>query len=163
MIRHSAIAALAFAVPGFAHAQVLTERNISMEMAMKAFEGAVEECKKTGSNDITVVVVDRAGLVALEARANNASPHNLELARRKAYTARTFRSTSMAWRDRTAAGTANAPQRQLVDVIALGGGVPINIGEEGIGGIGVSGSNGGQPGDEACAVGGLKAIENQLK
>ena len=46
---------------------------------------------------------------------------------------------------------------------ALGGGVPLVIGEEGIGGIGVSGSNGGQPGDEACAAGGLKAIESQLK
>jgi hypothetical protein len=87
MIRHAAIAALALTVPGLSHAQVLMERNISMELAMKAFEGAVAECKKTGSNDITVVVVDRAGLVALEARANNASPHNLELARRKAYTA----------------------------------------------------------------------------
>jgi len=106
-------AALVFGLGPAAHAQVLMERNISMQMAMTAFQGAVEECKKSGSNDITVAIVDRAGQVALLARANNASPHNLELARRKAYTARTFRSTTMAWRDRTAAGTANAPQRQL--------------------------------------------------
>ena len=164
MIRLSTIAGIAFALAcGTANAQVLMERNISMQMAMAAFQGAVAECKKSGSNDITVVVVDRAGQVALEARANNASPHNLELARRKAYTSRTFRSTSMDWRDRTVAGTANAPQRQLAEVIALGGGVPIVIGDEGIGGIGVSGSNGGQKGDEDCAKGGLAAIASQLK
>jgi uncharacterized protein GlcG (DUF336 family) len=162
--RLSTIAGIAFALAGAsANAQVLMEKNISMQMAMTAFQGAVAECKRTGSNDITIAIVDRAGQVALEARANNASPHNLELARRKAYTARTFRSTSMAWRDRSVAGTANAPQRQLAEVIALGGGVPIVVGDEGIGGIGVSGSNGGQAGDEACAKAGLAAIANQLQ
>jgi len=48
-------------------------------------------------------------------------------------------------------------------VIALGGGVPIVTGDEGIGGIGVSGSNGGQKGDEDCAKGGLAAIQAQLQ
>jgi uncharacterized protein GlcG (DUF336 family) len=98
MLRLSQIAAIAglALITGSANAQVLMERNISQQMAMTAFLGAVEECKKSGSNDITVAVVDRAGQVALLARANNASPHNLELARRKAYTARTFRSTTMA-------------------------------------------------------------------
>lgn len=156
-------AAIIAAAGATADAQVLMERNISMQMAMAAFQGAVEECKKSNSNDISVAIVDRAGQVALLARANNASPHNLELARRKAYTARTFRSTTMAWRDRTVSGTANAPQRQLAEVIALGGGVPIVMGDEGIGGIGVSGSNGGQKGDEDCAKGGLAAIASQLQ
>ena len=162
IVKIAAAAAIA-AIGASANAQVLMERNVSQQMAMAAFLGAVEECKKSGSNDISVAIVDRAGQVALLARANNASPHNLELARRKAYTARTFRSTTMAWRDRTVAGTANAPQRQLAEVIALGGGVPIVFGEEGIGGIGVSGSNGGQKGDEDCAKGGLSAIANQLQ
>src|SRR5262245_31508071 len=162
MLRASAIAlALLIATP--ASAQIVTEKNTTREIAMSAFKAAVAACAKTGSNDITVAVVDRAGQVALLARANNASPHNLELARRKAYTARTFRSTTMAWRDRTVAGTANAPQRQLAEVIALGGGVPIVLGDEGIGGIGVSGSNGGQKGDEDCAKGGLAAIASQLQ
>lgn len=145
------------------NAQVLMEKNISMQLAMAAFKGAVEECKKSNSNDISVAVVDRSGQVALLARANDASPHNLELARRKAYTARTFRSTSMSWRDRTANNSPNSPQRQLADVIALGGGVPIMMGDEAIGAVGVSGANGGQMGDEACAKGGASAIANQLQ
>lgn len=156
-------ALLYLALAPIADAQVLMERNISRELAMAAFKGAIAECKKTGSNDISVAIVDRAGQVALLARANNASPHNLELARRKAYTARTFRSTSMAWRDRTAGNSANSPQRQLPEVIALGGGVPILAGDDGIGGIGVSGSNGGQAGDEACAKAGADAIASRLQ
>ena len=164
MLRLSTVAAIAFALVGSsASAQILMEKNISMQIAMAAFQGAVAECKKSGSNDISVAVVDRAGQVALLARANNASPHNLELARRKAYTARTFRSTSMAWRDRTKIDSPNTGQRQLVEVIALGGGVPILAGDEGIGGIGVSGSNGGQQGDENCAKGGAAAIAGMLQ
>jgi len=142
--------------------QVLTTKNVSIEMAMAAYKGAIDECKKSNSNDISIAVVDRAGQVALLARANNASPHNLELARRKAYTALTFRTTSLAWRDRTAGDSPYAAQRQLTDVIALGGGVPFMIGADAIGAIGVSGSNGGQTGDEACAKGGVSAIADQL-
>jgi uncharacterized protein GlcG (DUF336 family) len=141
---------------------VLTEKNISIEMAMTAYKGTVEECEKSNSNDISVAIVDRAGQVSLLARGDNAAPHNLELARRKAYTARTFRTTSLAWRDRTAGGSPYAAQRQLVDVIALGGGVPIMIGDNVIGAVGVSGSNGGQTCDEACAKGGVAAIADQL-
>jgi uncharacterized protein GlcG (DUF336 family) len=37
------------------------------------------------------------------------------------------------------------------------------IGDEPIGAIGVSGSAGGQPGDEACARAGIAAIAAQLK
>jgi uncharacterized protein GlcG (DUF336 family) len=46
-------------------------------------------------------------------------------------------------------------------VIALGGGVPIMSGDDVIGAVGVSGSNGGQTGDEACAKGGVAAIADQ--
>jgi len=56
---------------------------------------------------------------------DNPSPHNFELARRKAYTARTFRRPSLEWAQQTKDGADLAGQRQLADVIALGGGVPI--------------------------------------
>ncbi len=36
-------------------------------------------------------------------------------------------------------------------MIALGGGVPINVGDETIGAVGVSGTSGGQEGDDSCA------------
>ena len=62
MFRLSTIAGLAFVLAaGSANAQILMEKNISMQIAMAAFQGAVAECKKSGSNDISVAVIDRAG------------------------------------------------------------------------------------------------------
>jgi uncharacterized protein GlcG (DUF336 family) len=65
------------------------------------------------------------------------------------------------WAKRTE--TANAGQRMLADVIPLGGGMPIKIGEETIGGVGLSGAVSGQPKEEACAKAGLAKVADQLK
>ena len=92
---------------------------------------------------------------------DNASPHNAELARRKAYTARTFRTPSSEWAKRTE--TANAGQRELTDVIPLGGGMPIKVGDDTIGGVGLSGAMGGQPQEEKCATAGIAHVADQLK
>jgi uncharacterized protein GlcG (DUF336 family) len=131
---------------------------------MAVANAAIDSCGRAdGRVTITVAVVDRAGDVRLIINGDTASPHNLELARRKAYTARTFRRPSLEWAKSTAGESQQAGQRQLADVIPLGGGVPIMIGNEPIGAIGVSGSAGGQPGDEACARAGIAAIAAQLK
>jgi uncharacterized protein GlcG (DUF336 family) len=145
-------------------AQTLMQANISAAMARKIVDAIVAEC--SGSGDlltVTIAVVDRAGAPIMELRADNASPHNWELAFRKAYTARTFRRTTIDVRDRTAGDAPLADQRQLTNVIGLGGGVPIIKDGDGIGGIGVSGAEGGQDGDHACALAGLAAIADDLK
>jgi uncharacterized protein GlcG (DUF336 family) len=108
-----------------------------------------------------VAVVDRAGRVRVFIAADSASPHAFDLARRKAYTARTFRRPSLQWAEQTKEGSELAGQRQLADVIPLGGGVPINVGNDTIGAVGVSGSN--QQGDEACAKAGVAKVAEQLK
>jgi uncharacterized protein GlcG (DUF336 family) len=156
-ITYFGFAFIAAAGLSLAQAAPLMERNISSEDAMMAYELIMSTCA-ANNNNVTVVIVDRAGQVALLARANSAAPHNLDLARRKAYTARTFRSKSLEWRDRTAGNAPGAGQRQLVDVIPLGGGAPIIIGNEAIGGIGISGVQGGQPADQACADSAAAAI-----
>jgi uncharacterized protein GlcG (DUF336 family) len=150
-------AAAATALIFSAQAKALMEANISSEDALVAYDAAIAACRKSNSNDITVVIVDRAGKEVLMARSDGAALHNLDLARRKAYTARTFRATSTEWRDRSSGTQGAAGQRYLTDVIPLGGGVPIMLGQDAIGGVGVSGSNGGQPGDEACAKAGADA------
>ena len=122
-------AAAATALIFTAQAKALMEANISSEDAMVAYEAALAECRKSNSNDITVVIVDRAGKEVLMARSDGAALHNLDLARRKAYTARTFRSSTTAWRDRSTGTQGAAGQRYLNDVIALGGGMPIMLKE----------------------------------
>ena len=51
----------------------------------------------------------------------------------------------------------------LADVIPLGGGVPINVGEDTIGAVGLSGAPGGQEREEACANAGIAKVAAQLK
>jgi len=150
-------ALLAAALLSTAQAAPLMERNINSEDAMVAYERMMSSCGPN-LNNVTVVFVDRAGQVVLQARANGAALHNLDLARRKAYTARTFRTKSIEWRDRTTGTMPAAGQRMLAEVIPLGGGTPIMIGDEVIGGVGVSGAQGGQPGDQSCADAGAAAV-----
>jgi uncharacterized protein GlcG (DUF336 family) len=95
-------------------------------------------------------------------RADGVNPHNMELARRKAYTSRTFRQTTVEFFNRTEV-QPSAGLRNLTDVIWTGGGgVPIKVGAETIGGVGVSGAPGGG-GDDVCARAGIERVNDQLK
>jgi uncharacterized protein GlcG (DUF336 family) len=145
--------------PGPSAAQVQTQRDITWKLGLAIAEGAIEECAKTNVG-ISVAVVDRAGRVRVFIASDDPAPHNFEMARRKAYTARTFRRPTLEWAQRTKEGSDLAPQRQLADVIALGGGVPINVGNDTIGAVGVSGSS--QAGDDACARAGIASVADQL-
>ena len=149
--------ALVLWTPSFSDAQLLVHRDLSLKMALTIAQTALDQCGYTTS----IAVVDRAGRVRVLLEGDNASPHNAELARRKAYTARTFRTPSSEWAKRTE--TANAGQRELTDVIPLGGGMPIKVGEDTIGGVGLSGAMGGQPVEEKCATAGITKVADQLK
>lgn len=155
------IAVLAGGVPFIAHGQVLTERNISLQLAKTIAENAMAACKKMGI-ETSAAVVDRAGDLKVLLRSDASNPHNAELARRKAYTARTFGVTTIEFRNRTAGGSELAGQRELVDIIPLGGGLPIMVGSERIGGLGLSGAPT-QEDDEKCAQAALASVASQLK
>ena len=153
----AAATALVLWTPSFSDAQLLVHRDLSLKMALTIAQAALDQCGYTTS----IAVVDLAGRVRVLLEGDNASPHNAELARRKAYTARTFRTPSSEWAKRTE--TANAGQRELTDVIPLGGGMPIKVGEDTIGGVGLSGAMGGQPVEEKCATAGITKVADQLK
>jgi uncharacterized protein GlcG (DUF336 family) len=143
-----------------AQAQVITHRDVGVRMGLVIAETALTECEKMG-NSISVAVVDRAGRLRVFLQADKANPHNIELARRKAYTARTFGRTSAEWAKRTTDVPELAAQRQLADVIALRGGVPIKVGDETIGAVGVSGAS--SEADEKCALAGIAKVADQLR
>ena len=155
------IAALAGAASFPVQGQVLMERNVSLQIATAMANAAIAACKADGY-DVSVAVVDRAGDLKLLLRADTANPHNADLARRKAYTARTFGVPSMEVAKRTNGATDLSGQRFLVDIIPLGGGLPILIGTDRIGGIGLSGAPS-QEADEKCARTGVAAGANLLK
>ena len=149
--------AMLFLVPSPGHAQVLMERDVSLRMALTIAETAIAECGVKTS----VAVVDRAGRLRVFLQGDGAAPHNIELARRKAYTARTFGRTSAEWAARTETNLAG--QRMLSEVIPLAGGVPIKVGDETIGGVGLSGAPMGGAQEEACAKAGIAKIADQLR
>jgi uncharacterized protein GlcG (DUF336 family) len=153
-----ALVVSALAAPASAQG-VISERNVSSAMARIIAEAAME-CANNGAG-ISVAVVDRSGQLKVLIRGDGSPPHGLELARRKAYTARTFRRTSLEWAKRSETGLAG--QRMLAEVIPLGGGVPIKVGEDTIGAVGVSGTSGGQEGDDNCAKGAIAKVADQLK
>jgi uncharacterized protein GlcG (DUF336 family) len=154
------VAALSVGFGSPAHAQgVVTQKNLSLSMAKTIAEGALDECKKQGFNT-AVVVLDRAGQLLVLMRDEAASPVTLEMARRKAYTAKMFRTSTLDWAKRTA-DPALAPQRNLADVLALGGGVPIMVGNDAIGAVASSGSS--PERDDACARAGIARVADLLK
>jgi len=147
------------ALPVVAGAQgVISERNVSIQLA-RTIAGAAVECATEGG--LSVAVVDRSGQIKVLLRGDGSPPHGAELARRKAYTSRTFRRPSLEWAKRSE--TDLVGQRSLAEVIPLGGGMPIKVGNEVIGAIGVSGTTGGQQGDEDCAKGAIAKVADQLK
>src|SRR5690242_19334226 len=140
---------------------VVMQRNISLRMAKAIAEATLATCKAKGFNT-AAAVVDRAGDLIVLMRDEQATPQIGEMARRKAYTARMFRVPTSEFQKRTADGAAgNAAQRDLTDILALSGGMPIKVGEETIGAVGSAGSN--LELDEACAKAGIDHVAQLLK
>jgi uncharacterized protein GlcG (DUF336 family) len=139
---------------------VLPGHLLSAEAANAMVMAALAECQKN-SYRVSAAVVDRSGNLLAFIHDPIAGPHTADSSRRKAFTAATFGMTSAAFATLTA-NPAAAGLKDLTGVFALAGGVPIKLGNEVLGGIGVGGAPGGEK-DEACASAGLAKVADQLK
>jgi uncharacterized protein GlcG (DUF336 family) len=161
-LRHFGFAAVvcALAIPAApAGAQLLVHKDLSYEIAKTIAEGAIAACKEKGYGT-SAVVVDRDGETLIAMRGDNTGPHTMENARRKAYTARTFRMTTEAFLQEMKTRPVRREQTTLPGVIAINGGVPIKVGSDVIGGMGLSGS----PGvDEECVNAGIEKVKQFLQ
>lgn len=144
-----------------ASAQVLQEKNVTMDIALELAQGAVEACAKDNYN-VSAAVVDRAGILRALLRADNAGVHTPEAARRKAYTAVSARTPTSTMAKNIQDNPAAAQLVAIHDFLVLGGGMPVKVGNETIGAIGVGGAPGGHL-DEACALAAIKQVEGKLK
>ena len=138
---------------------VVMQRNLSLPLAKAMAEAALAECQGKGYHT-AVVVVDRAGQTVVVLRDEQANSQTVEMARRKAYTARMFRMTTLDFQKRTQ-DPQYAPQRDIQDILALGGGAPVDVANETIGGVGSAGST--QVQDDLCAKAGVAAAAAALK
>ncbi len=155
----AAVSLASFAAPADAQ-QLVQRRDLSYAHALAIATGAVDACRVLGFTTSAVVVVDRGGDTMIAAKDDNARPHALEAARRKAYTARTFAVTTTEFGKEIPTRPSRTAQTLLPNVTSLDGGVPIKLGNEVIGGVGVAGSPGK---DEQCASAGLEKVKAALQ
>ncbi len=154
-----ASAAFAAAIPSPAGAQLLQRKELSLSVAQSIANGALEACKAMGYA-ASVVVVDREGGTLVSLRGDGSGPHTVENARRKAYTANTFKMSTEDFVKDMKTRPVRREQTTLPHVIAINGGVPIKVGNDVIGGIGLSGSPGK---DEECVNAGLEKVKQFLQ
>lgn len=140
-------------------AELPSQHYLTLATAQALANEAVDSCAASGYN-VSVAVVDASGVTRAHIRADNAGPHTLESSRKKAYT-----SASMGRPTADLAGLIKkmpeAAGLQFMDpnILILGGGLPLKIKGEKLGGIGVGGAPGGHL-DQACAQ---AAIDKVLK
>jgi uncharacterized protein GlcG (DUF336 family) len=139
---------------------VVTTKQLSADVANGIAMAALAQCRKDGYQ-VSAAVVDRAGNVQVLIRDDGAGPHTADTARRKAYTSASFGITSAEFASRVGNPGA-AALKDITGVIPLAGAVPIKVGNDVVGGLGVGGAPAGEK-DEACAKAGLAKFASQLK
>jgi len=150
-----------FTITNAGAATLLTQKTLSAAAASQAVLAAVAACGKNGYK-VSAAVVGRSGVVQAQLRGDGAGVHTIDSSRRKAYTAVSMGRPTQAFaelvgkhQDLHALGDMND------SILLLGGGFPIKIDGQIVGGIGVGGAPGAHL-DEACARAGLKALGADL-
>ncbi|RYX92818.1 MAG: heme-binding protein [Comamonadaceae bacterium] len=162
MKKHPLAIALLTLAAGAANAQaVRTEKNISLDLANQVAAASVAACAANGYA-VTATVVDRAGTVRAVQRADNAGPHTLGASQQKAFTSASAKNTTLAIMDIAQKNPGAANLVNIPGYLLLGGGVPLKVGNEVIGAVGVGGAPAGNL-DEQCAMAAIEKVKDQLK
>jgi len=128
----------------------LERETVSLALANRLADAAIASCRAIGKEAV-VAVVDRGGtLVALQ-RGDDIGPHNTLAAQRKAFTALSTKTSTAALAERAATDPTSHNLLTVPELLLLGGGMPLLVDGDVIGGIGVAGS-GGAANDERCAT-----------
>lgn len=136
------------------------ERNMSLALANQLASATVAACAANGYA-VTATVVDRAGVVRAIQRADNAGPHTVGAAERKAWTSASAKAPTQAMMENAQKNPGAANLVHIPGFLLLGGGVPVKVGNEVIGAVGVGGAPGGHL-DEQCANAGLESVKSLL-
>jgi uncharacterized protein GlcG (DUF336 family) len=135
---------------------------IPVALAVEAATAALEACAAQGWR-VTVAVVDQGGVLRALLRGDGATPHTTDSSFKKAYTAASTRVPTLQYARLIAENPLAQGLRDMNEnILILGGGLPIKVGEEVVGGIGVGGAPGGDK-DETCAAAGVARIADRLR
>jgi uncharacterized protein GlcG (DUF336 family) len=124
---------------------------MTLEIAQKAVNAAMEEAKKNNWRLAIAVVTNGGHLVAFSKMDQTQFGSNV-IAQHKARAAATFKRPTKAFADAIAAAPGNVALLSLDGIIASEGGIPLMLNGKMIGAIGCSGATGAQDGI-ACTAG----------
>ena len=144
-----------------AMAGTTSARSIASVTAVQLAQQTVAACSADGYN-VSASMVDRAGVLLAMVRADGAGTHTAEASRAKAFTSASSRNPTSGIAKAIQSNPDAAGMAQIPGFLVLAGGVPVKIGNETIGAIGVAGAPGGHL-DEACAQKALTALKDQLQ
>lgn len=134
--------------------------TITAEFARELVDAAARASADTGRR-MVIAVVDREGTLKAFLRMDGAPLLSVEIAQNKAYTAAAFGLATHAWFEFI---QGDEPLRLGIvhteRLVTFGGGYPIVVDDEVVGGIGLSGGNGEQ--DTQCGVAALQALQELL-
>lgn len=138
---------------------------LPLDLALTGASAALDACAADGYG-VSVTVVDASGVQKVHLRADGAGPHTIGSSAGKAYTAASMKRTTLGLANFIAERPDLHGLREMDDrILILGGGLPIEIDEAVVGGIGVGGAPSGEL-DEACAQVGidsmLKLLGNEM-
>jgi uncharacterized protein GlcG (DUF336 family) len=140
-------------------ANVVQKYSISSELAQKMVNEAVAKARTIGVSE-NVAVLDDGGNLKAFRRMDGAPILSIEIAQNKAYTALFgVPKTSFDFIQRDPSLLAGVPT--LARVAAYGGGIPIKVGDEVVGAIGVSGAPTVQN-DIDCATAALALVPDEV-
>ena len=127
-----------------------------VSIAQAIVDAAVSEAKKR-STRICVAVVDTGGHLVAFLRMDGIPFHLIGVAQDKASTAASFgmTTTELAFGLNRQSKSAAEFFRDQKHIVLLGGGVPLRLDGELLGGVGVSGCS--EAEDEACALAAIKS------
>ena len=134
----------------------VVQHTIHWQAAHAATYAAVQKAEELGIA-INVAVVDSGGNLAAFLRMPDAFLHSIDIAKDKAYTSAGFGFPTSQWEEIFSTEKMlklGIPVRERL--VIFGGGLPIEIDGEKLGGIGVSGGSEAQ--DIKCAQAGLDTI-----
>ncbi len=134
---------------------------LTLDQADALAHAARLACHSLG-RDVAVGVVDASGQTLLLGRSAAVGPHNLEAARRKAFTALSTRQATLSLGRQARSQPDTAALQYLPELLLLGGGVPLLQGSTVLGAVGVAGG-GGPENDDRCAQAAAEALPTVLK
>ncbi|MBB6485882.1 GlcG/HbpS family heme-binding protein [Rhizobium lusitanum] len=152
--------ATAVAAPAFAD-NTVKQTSLGTAFAVDLAQAAVSACAADGYN-VAAAVTDRSGILLALVRAENAGAHTANAATAKAYTSASSRNPTSGMVETVQKNPAAAGLADIPGFLVLAGGVPVKVGKDTIGAIGVGGAPGGNL-DEACATKALDKFADRLK